>query len=266
MPSLVETLWLGAQLLATIWAFRIWRLKLVRRYPILFTYLALVPIQFVGYLLYTSGYSAGGSVWYQKAYDLFWVIITPCYWALWFGVTFEVYGHMLEKYAGVRKLGKIVLYGGLGAVALVVAVLIYSDPYKIPDLNRWKSLWLKQEQGVSLAIAVLVFVLLLFKRTFKLTVPRNVQLVFATFGLYFAGIAALMVVRTYMGPGFRPVRDLTGMILYAVCLAVGGALFSQAGEAEEAKPAGIDARPVMAARAAEQLQSFNDRLVRVLNV
>lgn len=262
MPSLVETLWLGAQLLATIWAFRIWRLKLVRRYPVLFTYLALVaPTQFFGYLLYSSG--GGGSQ--PKAYDLFWVISTPCDWVLWFGVTFEVYGHMLEKYAGVRKLGKIVLYGGLGSVALIVAVLIYSDPYKIPDLNRWKSLWLKQEQGVDLAIAALVFVLLLFKRTFKLTVPKNVQLVFATFGLYFAGMAALLVVRTYVGPGFRPVRDLMGMILYAACLAVGGVLFSRAGEAEAASPVANDLRPVMAARAAEQLQTFNDRLVRVLN-
>lgn len=261
MPSLVEALWLGAQLLATIWAIKLWRLKLVRRYPVLFTYLALVaPIQFVGYFLYSSGFS----VWDQRAYNLFWVIFTPLDWLLWFGVTFEVYGHMLEKYAGVRKLGKIVFYGGLGVVALIVAVLLYSDPYKIPDLNRWKSLWLKQEQGVSLSIAALVFVLLLFKKTFKLTVPRNVQLVFATFGLYFAGLAALMVVRTYVGPGFRPVRDLISMILYAACLAVGGALFSRAGEAE-ASSVPNDVRPVMAARAAEQLQSFNDRLVRVLN-
>jgi hypothetical protein len=262
MPWLVETLWLGAQLLAAIWAFRIWRLKLVGRYPILFTYLALVaPIQLVGFFLYSSGLS----VWHQKAYNLFWVVFTPCHWLLWFGVTFEVYGHMLEKYAGVRKLGKIVFYGGLAGVALIVAVLIYSDPYKIPDLNRWKSFWLKQEQGVCLAIAALVFILLLFKKIFRLAVSRNVQLVFATFGLYFAGIAALLVVRTYVGPGFRPVRDLVSMILYAVCLAVGGFLFSRSGEAEMARLEPDDLRPAMAARAAEQLQTFNDRLVRVLN-
>ena len=261
MPLVVEALWLGVPILASIWAIKLWRLSLIRRYPILFTYLALVaPLQFGGYFLYSSGLT----VWDQKAYNLFWVVITPLYWAFWFGVTFEVYGHMLEKYAGVRKLGKIVLYGGLGAVALAVAILIYSDPYQIPDLNRWKSLWLKQEQAVLLAIAALVFVLLVFKRTFGLTVPKNVQLVFATFGLYFAGVAALMVVRTYLGPGFRPFRDLMSLVLDAMCLAVGAALFSRAGEAETASPVN-DLRPAMAARAAEQLQSFNDRLVRVLN-
>lgn len=262
MPFVVDLLWLGVPVLATIWAVKLWRLKLVRRYPILFSYLALIaPLQFGGFYLYSSGVT----VWNQKAYNLFWVIITPLYWALWFGVTFEVYGHMLEKYAGVRKLGRMVLYGGLGVVAAVVAALIYSDPYQIPDLNRWKSLWLKQEQGVCLAIAALVFLLLLFKRMFGLTVPRNVQLVFATFGLYFAGIAALMVIRTYMGPGFRPFRDLMGLILDATCLAVGAALFSRAGEAELTIKQDEDLRPAMATRAAEQLQSFNDRLVRVLN-
>jgi hypothetical protein len=262
MPSLVEALWLGAQLLATIWAVRIWRLSLVRRYPVLFTYLVLVaPIQFVGFFLYFSGLS----IWHQKAYNLFWVVFTPCHWVLWFGVVFEVYGHMLEKYAGVRKLGKIVFYGGLAGVALIVAALLYSDPYKIPDLNRWKSFWLKQEQGVCLAIAALVFILLLFKKMFRLTVSKNVQLVFATFGLYFAGIAALVVVRSYVGPHFRPVRDLMSMILYAVCLALGGAFFSRAGEAEAEGPGNNALAPERAARAAEQLQTFNDRLVRVLN-
>lgn len=262
MPFFVEALWLGVPILASIWAIKLWRLSLIRRYPILFAYLALIaPLQFGGYYLYSSGLT----VWQQKAYNLFWVIITPLYWALWFGVTFEVYGHMLEKYAGVRKLGKIVLYVGLGMVAFVVAALMYSDPYKIPDLNRWKSLWLKQEQGVLLAIAALVFVLLMFKKVFGLTVPRNVQLVFATFGLYFAGVAALMVVRTYLGPGFRPFRDLMGLVLDASCLAVGAALFSRAGEAELTAGEPDDLRPAMASRAAEQLQSFNDRLVRVLN-
>jgi hypothetical protein len=261
MLFVVEALWLGAQLLAAVWAFRIWRLKLVRRYPVLFTYLVVVaPIQFVGYCLYTSG----AVVWNQKAYNVFWVVFTPCHWLLWFGVTFEVFGHMLEKYAGVRKLGRIVFYGGLAGIALIVAILIYSDPYKIPDLNRWKSLWLKQEQGVCLASAALVFILLIFKKVFHLTVPKNVQLVFATFGFYFAGIAALMVVRTYLGPAFRPVRDLMSMILYAACLGVGGILFSKAGEVVAAADQ-PQLSPAMAARAAEQLQSFNDRLVRVLN-
>ncbi len=262
MPSLVEALWLGAQLLATIWAIRIWRLGLIRRYSILFTYLALVaPIQFVGYFLYSSSVSVGG----QKAYNVFWVVFTPLHWVLWFGVTFEVYGHMLENYAGIRKLGRIVLYAALAGAALVVATLLYADPYRIPDLNRWKSFWLKQEQGVSLGIAGLVFVLLLFKRTFRLAVCRNVQLVFATFGLYFAGIAALLVVRTYVGPDFRHLRDIISLVLYASCLAVGGGLFSGTGEAQKPPLDDGDPRPAMASRAAEQLQSFNDRLVRVLD-
>jgi hypothetical protein len=55
------------------------------------------------------------------------------------------------------------------------------------------------------------------------------------------------------------------MILYTACLGVGAAFFSHAGEAIAGGSEQSDLRPAMAARAAEQLQSFNDRLVRVLN-
>jgi uncharacterized transporter YbjL len=173
---------------------------------------------------------------------------------------------MIEHYAGVRKLGRIVLYGVLGGTIVAIVALFYLDPYRVPDLNRWKSLWLKQEQGVYLTMAALVFALVLFKRVFGLSVPRNVQLIFATFGLYFAGFAALMVIRTFVGPEFRPTRDLIGMMLYAGCLTAGAFLFSPAGEASTERPSvDAQARPEMAARAAQQLQTFNDRLVRVLN-
>jgi hypothetical protein len=148
----------------------------------------------------------------------------------------------------------------------VIGGFFYMNPYSMPDLNYWKSLWLKQEQGVYMGIAGLVFTLLIFKRTFRLVIPKNVQLIFSTFGLYFAGSAALMVIRTYVGREFRSVRDIASMILYVGCLAIGGILFSRGGESESASPAtDASARPEMAARAAQQLQSFNDRLVRVLN-
>jgi hypothetical protein len=185
---------------------------------------------------------------------------------LWLGIVFEVYNRMIEHYAGVRKLGRIVLYAALGGMAGVVLVLLYVDPYSIPDLNRWKSLWLKEEQGVHLAMAALVFALLMFKRAFSLSVPKNVQLIFTTFGLYFAGFAALMVIRNFVGPEFRPIRDIAGMVLYGGCLAAGVLLFSRAGEGNEEVPSlNGQQRPEMAARAAQQLQSFNERLVRVLN-
>jgi len=84
--------------------------------------------------------------------------------------------------------------------------------------------------------------------------------------LYFAGFAALMVVRTYVGPGFRPIRDLVGMALYIAALTAGNFLFSRAGEVATAGAApDLARRPEMAAHAARHLQSFNDRLVRVLN-
>jgi hypothetical protein len=262
MPLVVELVWSAKWILASIWALRIWRLKLVHRYPVLFTYLVLFTVfDLLGSWLYGSGLRVGG----QKAYNVFWVLFTPLCWLLWFAIVFEVYGHMLERYAGVRKLGRIVLLGSLASLGILVGVLLYLNPYRFADLNQWKLLWLKQEQGVYMGIAALVFILLGFKRVFSLTISRNVQLIFSTFGVYFAFSACLMVIRTYVGPGFRSTRDIISMLLYVACLAIGGILFSRAGEAQAGPPADGDPRSDMAARAAHQLQSFNDRLVQVLN-
>jgi hypothetical protein len=194
------------------------------------------------------------------------VFVQPACWLLWFGVVLEVYGHMMERYAGVRKLGRVVLYSSAAVLAIALGVLLHMNLYRIPDLNQWKSFWLKQEQGVYMGIALLVCVLLGFKRVFSLSIPKNVQLVFTTFGLYFAGFAALMVMRTYLGPGFRPIRDMVSMVLYVGCLAVGVLCFSRNGEMQRVGPS-LEGKvqPEMAHRAAQQLQSFNDRLVRVLN-
>lgn len=263
MPSVIESIYLANCVLALLWAVRIWRLRLIRRYSILFAYLVVsTAIGLSGQFLYGSSIR----IWGHKAYNLQWVLTTPLFWLLSFGIVIEVYNHMIERYAGVRKLGRIVLYGVLGGTVVVVLALLYLDPYRIPDLNRWKSIWLKEEQGVSFAMAGLVVALLVFKRIFGLAVPKNVQLIFTTFGLYFAGTAALMVIRTFLGPDFRPIRDLMALTLYAGCLAAGALLFSPKGETSTiGSPPDDRMSADSAARAAQQLQSFNDRLVRVLN-
>jgi hypothetical protein len=75
-----------------------------------------------------------------------------------------------------------------------------------------------------------------------------------------------MVIRTFLGPDFRPIRDLMALTLYAGCLAAGALLFSPKGETSTiGSPPDDRMSADSAARAAQQLQSFNDRLVRVLN-
>jgi hypothetical protein len=247
---------------AAIWAVRIWRVGYAHRYPVLFAYLLFSgPFQFLSYLLYSQDLR----LWGHRGYDLLWVVTTPIYWAMSFGLVFEVYGHMLEKYAGVRKLGRLVLFGALVAVASVAAAILYKDPNQIAYLHLWESFWLTQEQSVFLSIAGLVFVLLLFKKLFSLSISRNTQLVFTVFGLYFVGVAALSVVQNYVGSDFQSLKDILGLSALAVCLSIGAWSFSQAGELETVGIVPDSIRPETAAAAARHLESFNDHLVRVLN-
>jgi hypothetical protein len=261
-----DALWLVPLALQAVWAYRVWQLHLIRRYPVLFTYLSLATLLgAVGYWLYDSAAHVSGIQARGSAYSWFWLVSRPLMWILFFSLILEIYSLMLESYAGIRRLGRLVLFGGLGSIATIVAMLIYLDTDQGHDPFQLRAVWVIQEQSVYLSIAAFVFVLFLFRKFFGLAVPGNVHLVFVTFGFYFAGTAGLLVLRNYLGPEFTPKLDVGGVALYGICLGAGSLLFSRAGETENvgARVAAGDGREA-AALAARQLASFNDQLVRVL--
>jgi hypothetical protein len=92
--------------------------------------------------------------------------------------------------------------------------------------------------------------------------------VFILFGLYHAVESGLMVLRTYIGPGFRGVRDLTGICAFATCMLLGWLYFSPDGETRpsDARAAG-GARDELAGAAGvavRRMRSFNDQLETIL--
>ena len=139
------------------------------------------------------------------------------------------------------------------------------DPFQGAELNRWHRFWLILERDIYLAVAVVVFLLLMFKRLFRLNTAKNVHLIFASFGLYFAGHAAFSVLRAYMGPWFNGVSNVGSILLYALCLGLGAALFSRAGEAKPSRRFSPREYTATAQAAAKQLDTLNRRLVEVLN-
>lgn len=210
------------------WSWRLWRAGLVRRYPFLFTY-----------LLVTAGFVLGAPLAYMAGSDIytwFWVICRPLTWLLFFLLILECYTLMVESYAAVRRIGQLVIYGALGGVGLVVAYLLIADPYGLSEPRQFLRMILVGEQGVYLAVAACALVLLGVQRFFRLQVRKNVRVVFATFGVYFSGAAALIVLRSMMGAEWNPVMNLGIGVLYAVCVGAGVWRFSPAGEAEEVDP------------------------------
>ncbi len=262
ISALYEGLWVGTLALQGVWAARIWKASLARRYPILFLYLCTMTLLgVIGYSLF----AAEVRVFDMAAYTLFWMYTRPLDWALLFLLIFEMYRCVLEDYEGLCKLGRMVLYGALLGVVVLIGGLALVDPFQGAELNRWHRFWLILERDIYLAVAVVVFLLLTFKQLFRLNTAKNVQLIFASFGLYFAGHAAFSVLRAYVGPWFNGVSNVGSILLYGFCLGLGAALFSRVGEEKPVRRFSLEEYTATAQAASKQLDTLNRRLVEVLN-
>ena len=234
-----------------LWLARIFQGSLSRQYPALFGYLVL------GCIALPTGVflrDLGG----VDAYKWYTAVSRPLVWALFFAVLYECYARMVAGYAGVKRIGKLVMYGAFGSVFALAALLVLADPYAATHANYWYKATLIHEQSVYLAAAFCVFALLLFRRFFRLPVVKNVRVVFGAFGFYFAGMAALIVMRSYVGQELNNVLNLGGLFLSTACPAVGALLFSRAGEEIAA-----DARIGAAAANANEVRDAMGRLDHV---
>lgn len=259
---LTEALWIFTLALQALWAIRLWKASLKNRYPVLFLYLwSVTLLGIIGYCLATSQVRIFG----LPGYTFFWVCTRPLVWTLLFLLVFEVYSCILEEYQGLRRLGRLVLYSALASVAVLIALLAYVDPFVGNALNRWHRFWLIVERDIYLAIAAVVFLLLMFKQWFRLATSRNVQLIFTTFGLYFSGVAAFSILRTYLGPGFNAVSNVGSILLYAVCVGLGALMFSPTGEVRPQRQFSPEQYTATAKAASRQLKTLNERLAEVLS-
>ena len=258
----LDGIFISTLVLQSVWAFRLWKLSLVRRYPVLFLYLwSSSLLGAIAYALLVSRLEVFG----RSGYMMFWVGTRPLVWALLFFLIFEVYSFVLEDYRGLRRLGRLVLYGSLTGVVFLIGVLACVDNFEGAALNRWHKFWLIIDRDIYLAIMAVVFLLMMFKQLFRLKIPRNVQIVFTSFGLYFAGVSVFTVLRAYLGPSFNTASNIGSILLYALCLALGTAMFSRRGEAKPERKFSTSQYLATARGASQQLESLNQRLAEVLS-
>lgn len=247
-----------------LWIVLLLRYGLVSNYRSLNAYLAITAAwTFAALILQHANWHIFGA----NAYRWFFILTRPVIWALFFFVVFECYSHMMRRYPGVRRAGELVLYGAVGSMLGLIALVAITDPYQGSEPIYWHRVWLIHEQSVYFAATGCVAVLALIQRFFSLSIPPNVRVVFGVFGLYFSGMAALIVARSFWGPQLGVLLDAGGMALYVGCLAYGAWKFSPAGETaeEDARLAfSQEERQHSLELAMRQLEHVNVQLMRVL--
>jgi hypothetical protein len=228
--SIRFVLWVALPGLCALWAFRLWRLGLATRYPLLTAYLAgEILLDISGYLIVR--FVGPGS----QLYGYFWPASRLLTSTLFFLVLLEVYRHLVEGYAGLQKLGQLVLYAAVALAGAIVLGSTFLDPSA--DLQSLWGFWAAEERSVYLALTAVSLVLLAFAVFFQLALSRNVVILFAVFNLMFIGQALLWTLQNFLanlakshGADYSAIRPLAGACWYVLCVLGGTILFSAAGE------------------------------------
>ncbi len=258
---LPDLLWYSGIAIDSILASRLVQLGLVGRYPVLFIYLCVSAVRgcTLAFLLHSSRKLLG---FYGPVYFASQLVV----WVLYFLFIIELYSLMLEGFPGIRRLGTLVLYSGLGAVTAACTILMVADQQFGFDYYPLISYLALQQRSVFLGLSIMTLVLLIFVTYYRVSVRRNVWVLCLCFGGYFLVNALLFTLRSYFGVSFAPQRNLIGSLSYFVALTGGVFLVCRAGEAES-RPISLfggKRSQELDAALSLQLQSFNQVLVKVL--
>ena len=240
------------------WVARLGGLRLLSRYPSLALYLLFATLS--SWVVLTAHHLYHFD---SEAYLWFFVVTQRVGWTLLLCVVLEIYQRMIAGYEGLGRLGRLVMYGAVGALAVVLTFLLLLDK---PDgaLGQWRNFWFRQERSVYLGLCVLSVVLAGFGAYFHLHAGKNVVVVFGAFGALFAGQAFVLTLVEQFD-GMVGWKDTALPLWHGTCLLWGAAAFSRRGEDLPVKEplglaAGAGAEPVLVRR----LEGLNRTLLRML--
>lgn len=255
MGLFVQSCFVIACVLQFVWAYRLYRLGLTQRYRVLFVYLLATGLFSLGAtLLKPFATSSSLAVLYGK----YWATITILGWILLFALIVEAATRMIEEYAGLERLGQIVIYVLMAASGVLMVSMTVLDV----SVATWQQHWLAHERAVYAALTGVCFALFLMAKTFRLPVSRNLKIIFGSLGTLFAlkaGFVLLVSLRVEMDQ--RLIQPV--MALVTVVVTAGGAfLFSGR---DERAPVRVPAAGDHSERAGNALQEVNRTLVRILH-
>ncbi len=264
MSDWIQLILYSTLLMQVAWAWRVWRLSLTGRYKGLVMYLlGSASWLLIASLLDRLPQHKG----HFSAFGWFYLLTRPFIWVLFFVVLAECLSHMVDRYPGVQRAGKFVLYGALVASFVAVVVQELADGGDYTTARYWRRVCMIHDQSVYLGAAACVAGLFAFRRFFKLPIPSNVAVIFGVFGTYFVGAAGLFLVDLWGGSAVSslPLLSIAGPVLYTSCLLIGVWRFSAAGEQVQADSRlSHSPHPFQFRLAERQLDDMNLRLMRVL--
>jgi hypothetical protein len=201
-----QAIWWAGNLMLALILVRAWKGRLLARYPYFFGYVACV---FCSSLLRIYVWTA-----FPQAYR-------PWYWiseaigvVAGFGITWEIYAHVLAPYRGVNRMARSILGVLLGLVLSKAFVELWRDPRR--SLGPTTA---ELEGNLRVVQVLLLLAMLGLIVQYAVPIGRNIRLMLIGFGFYIGCSAVTLSLFSRWGNSTWSVLDLVHRLGYSVALA-----------------------------------------------
>lgn len=241
---------IASAVLAAVFALRIYRERLHRVYPVLFTFLLFDASRSVASLAFRPGTS-------KAAY--FFIATEPLAWILNFMMVREIFHIVLREHPGIDSVSRSFVRYALAVSAAASAALLWMDYKPAPGITQMLQGTFEFGRVALLAVTVLLVAGVLFMSWFPVTITRNASVLLTGYAVYFGSKALLLLIRNMTGTSFNMAGGIAVMCVFMTCL-VAGTLLLKASREELRQKYRTRSTPEETERLLAQLERINRKL------
>ena len=197
----------------------------------------------------------------SRVYYYYWIWGQPLYWLLYALVIRELCELILEKYTGLRSLGRWLMYIGTAVAALVSILSLL--PKADSTLSKYPKAIVyafAMNRAFTLFLAVFLIVLVSLLSRYPIRLSRNVAVHAALFTAYFLSESVTMLLRSVFGIRVFDAVDVALTALSSACSLCWFWLLSSQGEGVTVQV--LHAHHAREERLLSQLNTLNQTLLK----
>jgi len=250
--SLVFVFVLASLIGVILTAFKLHHNGLYKRYRIFFAYLLFrIPYTLAGLVMNTG----------SNTYLYFWVLTIPITWAFYILVVRELCGLVLERYTGLKTLGRWFMYlATVVSLSLSVLSLLPRLTPATPQRSRILYYIIGIDRGVTLSLAIFLIMMVFLLSRYPVRLSRNVVVYVVVYTVFFLSSSMTMLLKSVFGLKIYAAIDTGFMALASACGFAWFWLLSVSGEESMVSLPHINAEQEQ--HLLSQLDSLNQTLLK----
>jgi len=218
---IIQVCSLAANLIVVL---RMLSLGLYRVYPLFFSFLCLMAVPESSSLFFGAG---------SKQFFYTYVYVEPLLNLFYILVVWELFSVIFRNYAGLRSLSRWMM-----GIAAAIAPIGFFLTIFAPGAHAFKGYSLrliKFERGLALGLVIFIIILLFFISRYPIKLPRNNIVHCMLYSIWFSGVAALLVLASFVPKGYPHAINASLVLLGLFCYLGWAFLLSKTGEYQETR-------------------------------